>query len=148
MTSPASLTRMAPTENAAVDGGQFLDSSIASRSQRRSACGCPGCPAPDGSAICVLRYFRSKQYAYPAVSPVRCPVVYWHRSRGSRPRPAPGTNVRGTERGRTTMGTTLRTQGSARPAETFDALNPATSEVIESFPVFGEDNVAETVEAA
>jgi acyl-CoA reductase-like NAD-dependent aldehyde dehydrogenase len=46
------------------------------------------------------------------------------------------------------MVTTLRTQGSARPAETFDTLNPATSEVIESFPVFGEDNVAETVEAA
>jgi acyl-CoA reductase-like NAD-dependent aldehyde dehydrogenase len=46
------------------------------------------------------------------------------------------------------MVTTLRTQGSARPAETFDTLNPATSEVIESFPVFGEDDVAETVEAA
>jgi acyl-CoA reductase-like NAD-dependent aldehyde dehydrogenase len=46
------------------------------------------------------------------------------------------------------MVTTLRTQGSARPAETFDTLNPATSEVIESFPVFGEDDVAGTVEAA
>jgi acyl-CoA reductase-like NAD-dependent aldehyde dehydrogenase len=46
------------------------------------------------------------------------------------------------------MVTTLRTQGPARPAETFDSLNPATSEVIATFPVFGEDEVAQTVERA
>jgi acyl-CoA reductase-like NAD-dependent aldehyde dehydrogenase len=46
------------------------------------------------------------------------------------------------------MVTTLRTQGLARPAETFDSLNPATSEVIATFPVFGEDEVAQTVERA
>jgi acyl-CoA reductase-like NAD-dependent aldehyde dehydrogenase len=46
------------------------------------------------------------------------------------------------------MVTTLRTQGPARPAETFDTLNPATSEVIATFPVFGEDEVAQTVERA
>jgi acyl-CoA reductase-like NAD-dependent aldehyde dehydrogenase len=43
------------------------------------------------------------------------------------------------------MVTTLRTTGPARPAETFDSLNPATSEVVATFPVFGEDDVAETV---
>jgi len=32
--------------------------------------------------------------------------------------------------------------------ETFDTLNPATSEVIATFPVFGEDGVAEAVEHA
>ena len=32
--------------------------------------------------------------------------------------------------------------------ETFDTLNPATSEVIATFPVFGESEVAEAVEAA
>src|SRR5258707_9340781 len=46
------------------------------------------------------------------------------------------------------MVTTLRTQGPARPGPTFDTLNPATSEVIATFPVFGEDEVAETVERA
>ena len=46
------------------------------------------------------------------------------------------------------MGTTLRTQGPARPGASFDSLNPATSEVIASFAVFGEDDVAETVERA
>jgi acyl-CoA reductase-like NAD-dependent aldehyde dehydrogenase len=46
------------------------------------------------------------------------------------------------------MVTTLRTQGPARPAQTFDTLNPATSEVIATFPVFGEAEVAETVERA
>jgi acyl-CoA reductase-like NAD-dependent aldehyde dehydrogenase len=46
------------------------------------------------------------------------------------------------------MGTTLRTQGPARPAESFDSLNPATSEVIATFRVFGEADVAETVERA
>jgi acyl-CoA reductase-like NAD-dependent aldehyde dehydrogenase len=46
------------------------------------------------------------------------------------------------------MVTTLRTQGPARPPETFDTLNPATSEVIATFPVFGEDEVTQTVERA
>jgi acyl-CoA reductase-like NAD-dependent aldehyde dehydrogenase len=46
------------------------------------------------------------------------------------------------------MVTTLRTQGPGRPAETFDTVNPATSEVIATFPVFGESDVAETVERA
>jgi len=46
------------------------------------------------------------------------------------------------------MVTTLRPQGPARPTETFDTLNPATSEVIATFGVFGEDEVAETVERA
>jgi acyl-CoA reductase-like NAD-dependent aldehyde dehydrogenase len=46
------------------------------------------------------------------------------------------------------MVTTLRTHGPARPAETFDTVNPATSEVIATFPVFGEGDVAEAVELA
>lgn len=46
------------------------------------------------------------------------------------------------------MVTTLRTPGPARPAETFDTLNPATSEVIATFGVFSEDDVTETVERA
>jgi acyl-CoA reductase-like NAD-dependent aldehyde dehydrogenase len=46
------------------------------------------------------------------------------------------------------MVTTLRTQGPARPAETFDSVNPATDEVIATFAVFGESEVAETVERA
>ncbi len=46
------------------------------------------------------------------------------------------------------MVTTLRTQGPARPTKTFDTLNPATSEVIATFGVFGEDDVAEVVERA
>jgi acyl-CoA reductase-like NAD-dependent aldehyde dehydrogenase len=46
------------------------------------------------------------------------------------------------------MATTLRTQGPARPAESFDSLNPATSEVIATFGVFGENDVAQTVERA
>jgi acyl-CoA reductase-like NAD-dependent aldehyde dehydrogenase len=46
------------------------------------------------------------------------------------------------------MVTTLRTQGQGRPAETFDSVNPATSEVIATFPVFGEDEVAQAVERA
>jgi len=43
------------------------------------------------------------------------------------------------------MATTLRTQGPVRPAESFDSLNPATSEVIATFGVFVEDDVAQTV---
>src|ERR1700685_2846190 len=46
------------------------------------------------------------------------------------------------------MATTLRTQSPARPAESFDSLNPATSEVIATFGVFSEDDVAQTVEGA
>jgi acyl-CoA reductase-like NAD-dependent aldehyde dehydrogenase len=46
------------------------------------------------------------------------------------------------------MVTTLRTQGPARPADSFPTMNPATSEVIATFGVFGEDDVAETVESA
>jgi len=46
------------------------------------------------------------------------------------------------------MATTLRTQGPARPAESFDSLNPATSEVIATFGVFGEDDVTQTVARA
>ena len=46
------------------------------------------------------------------------------------------------------MATTLRTQSPARPAESFDSLNPATSEVIATFGVFSEDDVAQTVERA
>jgi acyl-CoA reductase-like NAD-dependent aldehyde dehydrogenase len=46
------------------------------------------------------------------------------------------------------MVTTLRTQGPARPGQTFDTLNPATSEVIATFPVSGEAEVADTVERA
>ncbi len=46
------------------------------------------------------------------------------------------------------MVTTLRTTGPARPAGTFETHNPATSEVIATFPVFGEDDVAEVVDLA
>ena len=46
------------------------------------------------------------------------------------------------------MATTLRTHSPARPAESFDSLNPATSEVIATFGVFSEDDVAQTVERA
>jgi acyl-CoA reductase-like NAD-dependent aldehyde dehydrogenase len=40
------------------------------------------------------------------------------------------------------------TQGQAVPAETFDTLNPATSEVIATFAVCGEDAVNQAVERA
>ncbi|MGZ4435853.1 MAG: aldehyde dehydrogenase family protein, partial [Trebonia sp.] len=40
------------------------------------------------------------------------------------------------------------TQGHATPAATFDTLNPATSEVIDTFPVFGEAEVDQAVERA
>jgi len=46
------------------------------------------------------------------------------------------------------MATTLRMHGTARPAESFDSLNPATSEVIGTFGVFTEDDVAQAVERA
>jgi acyl-CoA reductase-like NAD-dependent aldehyde dehydrogenase len=40
------------------------------------------------------------------------------------------------------------TQGHLRSTETFDTLNPATSEVIATFPVYGEQDVDDTVERA
>ncbi len=40
------------------------------------------------------------------------------------------------------------TQGQATPAETFDTLNPATSEVIATFPVCGEAEVGQAAERA
>jgi acyl-CoA reductase-like NAD-dependent aldehyde dehydrogenase len=40
------------------------------------------------------------------------------------------------------------TQGQATPAATFDSLNPATSEVIATFPVCGEAEVNQAVERA
>ncbi|HEY1617024.1 MAG TPA: aldehyde dehydrogenase family protein, partial [Streptosporangiaceae bacterium] len=43
---------------------------------------------------------------------------------------------------------TTRTPGTARGAETFDSLNPATSEAIATFSVFGEQDVNATVERA
>jgi acyl-CoA reductase-like NAD-dependent aldehyde dehydrogenase len=46
------------------------------------------------------------------------------------------------------MVTTVGTQGLPRSGETFDTLNPATSEVIATYPVFGEADVAQTVERA
>jgi acyl-CoA reductase-like NAD-dependent aldehyde dehydrogenase len=46
------------------------------------------------------------------------------------------------------MVTTVRTQGQPRSAETFDTLNPATSEVIASFAVYGESDVSDAVERA
>jgi acyl-CoA reductase-like NAD-dependent aldehyde dehydrogenase len=46
------------------------------------------------------------------------------------------------------MVTTVRTSGAARGTETFDTLNPATSEVIATFPVYGENDVAEAVARA
>jgi acyl-CoA reductase-like NAD-dependent aldehyde dehydrogenase len=46
------------------------------------------------------------------------------------------------------MTATLGNLGLARSAETFDTLNPATSEVIDSFPVFSEADVADTIARA
>jgi acyl-CoA reductase-like NAD-dependent aldehyde dehydrogenase len=46
------------------------------------------------------------------------------------------------------MVTTVRAQGMSRSTETFDTLNPATSEVIATFPVSGEGEVNEAVERA
>src|ERR1022692_1315094 len=40
------------------------------------------------------------------------------------------------------------TQGQAKPAATFDTLNPATSEVIATFPVSGEAEVGQAVDRA
>jgi acyl-CoA reductase-like NAD-dependent aldehyde dehydrogenase len=46
------------------------------------------------------------------------------------------------------MVTTVRTHGLPRSTQTFDSLNPATSEVIATFPVCGESEVSEAVERA
>jgi acyl-CoA reductase-like NAD-dependent aldehyde dehydrogenase len=46
------------------------------------------------------------------------------------------------------MTATLGNLGLVRSAETFDTLNPATSEVIDTFPVFSEADVADTVARA
>jgi acyl-CoA reductase-like NAD-dependent aldehyde dehydrogenase len=46
------------------------------------------------------------------------------------------------------MTATLGNLGLVRSDATFDSLNPATSEVIASYPVFGEQDVADTVERA
>jgi acyl-CoA reductase-like NAD-dependent aldehyde dehydrogenase len=46
------------------------------------------------------------------------------------------------------MTATLGIHGFVRSTETFDTLNPATSEVIASYPVFGEQDVADAVERA
>jgi acyl-CoA reductase-like NAD-dependent aldehyde dehydrogenase len=46
------------------------------------------------------------------------------------------------------MDTTVWTPGQTGPAQTFDTLNPATSEVIATFPAMRESEVAETVERA
>ncbi len=46
------------------------------------------------------------------------------------------------------MTTMAYSRGSARPADTFDTVNPATSEVIATFGVCGEQDVADAVERA
>jgi acyl-CoA reductase-like NAD-dependent aldehyde dehydrogenase len=46
------------------------------------------------------------------------------------------------------MDTTVWTRGPAGPAKTFDSVNPATSEVIATFPAMRDSEVAETVERA
>src|ERR1035438_10458140 len=46
------------------------------------------------------------------------------------------------------MGTTVWTRGQAGPAQTFDSVNPATSEVIATFPAMRESEVAAAVERA
>ena len=46
------------------------------------------------------------------------------------------------------MTATLGTYGLVRSTETFDTLNPATGEVIGTYPVFSEQDVADTVERA
>src|SRR5215472_18470196 len=46
------------------------------------------------------------------------------------------------------MTATLASLSLARSDETFDTLNPATSEVIATYPIFGEQDVADTVERA
>jgi len=46
------------------------------------------------------------------------------------------------------MTATLGSYGQVRSAETFDTVNPATGEVIRTYPVFGSRDVAATVEQA
>jgi acyl-CoA reductase-like NAD-dependent aldehyde dehydrogenase len=59
-----------------------------------------------------------------------------------------GQSSRGAERVVQAMITTARASGTARGAETFDSLNPATSEVIATFSVYDENDVAEVVARA
>ena len=46
------------------------------------------------------------------------------------------------------MTATLGSLGLVRSSQTFDTLNPATSEVIGTYPIFGQQDVADTVERA
>ncbi|HEX9536879.1 MAG TPA: aldehyde dehydrogenase family protein, partial [Streptosporangiaceae bacterium] len=46
------------------------------------------------------------------------------------------------------MDTTVWTRGPAGSAQTFDTVNPATSEVIATFPAMRDSEVAATVETA
>ena len=46
------------------------------------------------------------------------------------------------------MGTTVWSRGQTGPAQTFDTVNPATSEVIATFPAMRDSEVAATVERA
>jgi acyl-CoA reductase-like NAD-dependent aldehyde dehydrogenase len=46
------------------------------------------------------------------------------------------------------MTATLGNYSHLRSAETFDTLNPATSEIIATYPVYGEQDVADTVQRA
>ena len=46
------------------------------------------------------------------------------------------------------MALTVHAAGTARGTGTFDSLSPATSEVIATFPVCGEQDVADAVERA
>jgi acyl-CoA reductase-like NAD-dependent aldehyde dehydrogenase len=46
------------------------------------------------------------------------------------------------------MTATLGSYGLVRSTETFDSLNPATNEVIGTYPIFNARDVAATVERA
>lgn len=46
------------------------------------------------------------------------------------------------------MTATLGTYGFVRSTETFDSLNPATGEVVGTYPIFSEQDVSDTVERA
>jgi acyl-CoA reductase-like NAD-dependent aldehyde dehydrogenase len=73
-------------------------------------------------------------------------VVYWHAT--ARNAGYGGKSSYRAERVVQAMVTTVRMPGMARSTATFDTLNPATSEVIATFPVFGEHDVSEAVERA
>src|ERR1039458_8110243 len=81
-------------------------------------------------------------------------MIYWHaRPRGPQGRKAArsaepgiaGSTRRATVR---TMGTSVWEQGPAWVAENFDSVNPATSEVIGTYPVQGRSEVDAVVEQA